>query len=83
MDQLEKAIHDHLESYFSGEMSLDEFKDWFVGATWNIEGRAAPEAIELAYAVELALAEASGGYLTTDELQEELRKLTARIPAAS
>jgi hypothetical protein len=83
MDPLEHALHDHLNDFLAGAISLDALKDWLVGATWNIEERASPAAVQLAYAVELALAEASGGYLTQDELRAQLRELVERVPASS
>jgi hypothetical protein len=82
MDQREKAPYDHVERFLAGSITLDELKDWLIGATWNIEDKAAPAAIQLAYAVELALAEESGGFLTTDELHADLRKLIQPVPAA-
>jgi hypothetical protein len=83
MDPLEEAIRNRLERYLTGLMSLDELKDWLIGATWNAEGTASPKALQLGYAVELVLAEESGGFLSHDELHHDLRRLTERVPLAS
>lgn len=47
MDELQKAIDAHLESYLSGANTLDEFKDWLIGATWNVEKTAPPKPLSL------------------------------------
>ena len=83
MDPLEAAIRDNLESYLTGGISLDALKDWRIGVTWNAEGAARREALQLAYAIELVLAEEFGGFLTHDELQADLRTLLERVPLAS
>ncbi len=57
-------------------MSLDAFTAWIVGASWNIENTGDVGASPLAYAIELALAEYSSGFLTLDELRSELRHIS-------
>jgi hypothetical protein len=79
MDRLEATVHRHLESYLAGNISLAEFTDWLVGTTWNIEQAADPEAVQLAYAIELALAEHSSGLLSLDELRDELRTISQHV----
>jgi hypothetical protein len=69
---LEHAIRERLAEYLEGERQLDEFKDWLVGATWDVEQSKEPAAIDLTYEIKLLLAEHSGGYLTEDELRAEL-----------
>lgn len=69
---LEQAIHERLADYLAGVRRLDDFKDWLVGATWNVEQSQEPAAIDLTYEIKLLLAEHSGGYLTEDELRTEL-----------
>ena len=59
MDPLEKAIRHHLARYLAGGLSLNELQDWHVNATWNMETMASPNAVDLAYALELILAEFS------------------------
>lgn len=79
MTDLESAIRHHLISYLSNAISLDEFTAWLVGTTWNIENKNDPDASHLAYAIELALAEHSSGYLATEELRAELRNLSSQV----
>jgi hypothetical protein len=78
MEPLAVAIRRHLLDYLAGTVSLDEFKDWIVAATWGIDDTASPEERQLAYDVELALAEESSGFLTREELHDDLQKLLDR-----
>jgi hypothetical protein len=80
MRSLEQAIRDHLDAYLSGEVSLDAFKEWMIGVTWNRDDALGSDARQLAYAIELALAEESGGYLTREELHADLRQILERSP---
>jgi len=70
-----------LLEWIEGDVSLDEFEDWFVPATWNIHRASDPEAEDLTDEIELSLAEYSGGHLTIEELKAELAKLV-HIPFA-
>ena len=79
MPNLETAIRGHLVDYLSGNLPFDDFVDWLVGASWNIERDGTVEARELVYAIELALAEASSGLLTPDELDAQLRNLSQHV----
>jgi hypothetical protein len=79
MQDLETTIRRHLVNYLAGNSSLDEFTDWLVGATWNIEHAESTEARNLAYSIDLALAEASSGLLTLDELRTELSALVNQV----
>jgi hypothetical protein len=81
VENLETTIRRHLVRYLAGQMSLDDFTDWFVGATWNIQNRGDVGTKQLVYSIELALAEASSGLLTVDELRTELRSLLNEVPA--
>ena len=78
MDSLAVAIRRHLIDYLAGTESLDELKVWMVAATWGIEDAASPEARQLAYDVELVLAEESSCFLTQEEFHADLRKLLDR-----
>jgi hypothetical protein len=75
MEKLETSIRQRLACYLAGDMSLNDFQDWLVGATWHIDDKVAPEAAELTYSIEHALAEASTGLLSREELDAELRSL--------
>jgi hypothetical protein len=76
-----REIRGHLAGYLTGQSSLDEFMDWLVGETWDIEERHDAEAEDLTYEIKLALAEPSDGYITADEAQEARRPLVAVVPA--
>jgi hypothetical protein len=68
-------LRQHLTEYLDGDASLDDFKDWLVGATWDIDETGDAAAIELTYDIKLALAEHSGGHISENELRTELRPL--------
>jgi hypothetical protein len=78
MTERESAIRHQLGAYLSDAMSLDAFTAWLVGASWNIEKTRDVGASQLAYAIELALAEHSSGLLRLDELRLALRNLNQR-----
>ncbi len=68
-------IRDKLGSYLLGEISLEDFKDWFVPVLWNIEYSNNQDAMNIAYEMELRLAEYSNDYWSEDELKALLRPL--------
>ncbi|SPE39784.1 hypothetical protein SBA3_3410003 [Candidatus Sulfopaludibacter sp. SbA3] len=68
-------IRAQLADWIEGRISLAEFEDWFVPATWNIHHCNDPEAEDLADEIELSLSEYSGGYLSASELRDGMRKL--------
>lgn len=76
MTERESAIRHQLDAYLSESMSLDEFTAWIVGASWNIKKTGDIGASQLAFGIELALAEHTSGLLTLDELRRALRDLT-------
>jgi hypothetical protein len=61
MEPLLTAIHHHLTDFLAGTMSLDELKDRMVAITWSFDDATSPEARQLAYDIELVLAEDSSG----------------------
>jgi hypothetical protein len=67
------AIRDRIIALLTGEISLPEFQDWLVGATWDVEALGDSEAIDLSYDVKLALAELSCGDIDLTEFRERLR----------
>lgn len=79
MQTLESTIRQHLVQYLAGRLTLDAFTDWFVGISWEIGPNDGAEARELVYAIELALAETSGGYMTVEELDTELRAISQDV----
>jgi hypothetical protein len=79
MERLESTIRRQLVSYLTSDLSLDDFTEWIVGVIWDIEATGDPRATQLAYSIELALAELSSGLLTLDELREELVTLVSHV----
>ena len=69
------AIREHLADYVDGEASLLDFKDWLVGATWDVDESGEPEAIDLTYEIKLLLAEQSSEGWPETELRDLLRPL--------
>ncbi len=78
-----RSIRDRVHAYAIGALSLDDFKDWFIGATWDVE-QDHPEAADLTYDIKLLLAEYSSGDLSKSDLRAGLKLLvTSRVPVAS
>ncbi len=75
MDPLETAIRSHLDLYLAGAVTLNDVQDWLVRSTFGMEETASPDAVQLAYAIELVLAELTSGYLTPDQLRANLRTI--------
>jgi len=71
-ESLAAEIRHWLGRVLTGEITLREFQEWFVPATWDIHlvGTAGDQ--ELAYEVELALAEYSSSHRTEAELRDLL-----------
>jgi hypothetical protein len=72
---LEQSIRQHLVSYLAGDTPLEAFTAWLVRASWNVDQSGNRQAADLAYSIELALAEHAAGLLTEDELRNELFSL--------
>ncbi len=71
----EGQLRSHLIKFIEGKLTLDEFEDQFVSASWNMHKDSSESAIALASAVGLCLAEHSSGHLSDSELLDELRPL--------
>jgi hypothetical protein len=72
---LETAIRDRLASYLAGEITLRQFEDWFVPASWNRAGQGNASLDALIGEIELRLAELTSGHRTEMELRELLSPL--------
>lgn len=81
MNALESTTRHHLERYLAGHESLDQLTEWIVDAIWSTDPDQDDAALDLVYAVQLALAELSDGVRTRDEFRFELQALLARITA--
>ena len=69
------AIRDQIIALLTDDISLLEFQDWLVGATWDIEQHDDPDATDLTYSSKLALAELSRGDISQRAFRERLRDL--------
>jgi hypothetical protein len=72
---LENEMREKLASYLFGEISLEDFEDWFVSASWNVNQSKNQAAINIVYEIELRLAEYSDGFRSEVELKNLLRPL--------
>lgn len=71
-------IRKELASYLLREIPLESFEDWFVSASWNACNSPDEDTRTLVYAVESALSEFSGGYISESALLAKLSDLTER-----
>jgi hypothetical protein len=71
MNDLKNRVSD----YIAGEISLEEFEDWFVPTYWNVLTGKEEELSQMVYDIELRLAEYSRGNWTEHELKEHLNSL--------
>ena len=70
---LDRAVREHLAEYLSGRATLEEFGDWFVPATWDVDRMGDQELKDLTYEIILRLAEHSNGDCTETEMKDLLR----------
>lgn len=75
MPLLDLQIHAWIARYLSGTASLEQFEDWFIPATWEVERSGNLPAAEVATPIRTALAELSAD--PADEL--EFRALLASL----
>ena len=54
---LDNEIREKLANYLVGKISLEEFEDWFVSASWNVDRSKNQVAINMVYEIELWLSE--------------------------
>ena len=80
---LDRAIREQLTNYLAGKISLPEFEEWFVPATWAVEQSGNPTAEELTSQILLDLAEFSNGDWTEEELRDLFRPLVQPSEAVS
>jgi hypothetical protein len=83
MTALETSIRQQLKRHLAGELTLDEFTDWFVSASWGVDPHDDSGASHLTYAIELALAKRADDVLTADELTTTLRALSVNRSLAA
>jgi hypothetical protein len=71
----EIKLREELARYLRGDVSQDDFEDWFSRESWNIHRSPDFGAQRLAYAIELKLAENDRGHLPDAELMAEFKEL--------
>jgi hypothetical protein len=69
---LEKNIRINAWNYLLKKSDINQFKDWFVPATWNVERTEAQSVIDWVNEIKLRLAEFTNGHLDESELREQL-----------
>lgn len=69
------AVRAQLGRYVLGEISRRQLEDWLIPLVWTED--AEPEVVDLAWGAQLLLMEASGGYLTEEELRAQMAPLAA------
>lgn len=74
---LDDDIRIRLARYVRGEWSLDEFGDWFVPTTWDVDQSPDAGLKDLVYDILLRVAEYSNGDCREDELKHLLYPLAA------
>ena len=72
---LDNEIREKLANYLVGEISLEEFEDWFVSPSWNVDQSKNQAAINMVYEIELWLSEYFDNFRSEDELKALLRPL--------
>lgn len=75
---LELTIRKKLIEYVTSRISLQEFQRWFVPATWDVHLSGEQGAVDLAYRIELCLAEYTSGHLPENQLRSEFGGLLTR-----
>ena len=72
MADIADQIRGKLWRYASEQESLDEFLQWFVPVSCNIEESQDPEAIDIAHYIDGILAEASSAEWNEEDIRKEL-----------
>ena len=66
-----------IECLLAHKISLEEFEDWLVRSSWNMQRDSDGKAQDLVWKIELSLAEYSSGHLDSKDLRAELRNLVS------
>jgi hypothetical protein len=75
MADLDLQIRTELTRYLSTQISLHEFRDWFLPTAWNADARADGGTAELVHEIELMLSEFEAGHWLESEVRERLAPL--------
>lgn len=68
-------IRNELAISLAGILPLDDFEDWFVQNTWNIQNTGSRAAEVLTFAIEELLSEYTSGHISEDKLRKELEQV--------
>lgn len=79
MTTLEQTIRHHLVNFLAGKTSLDTLTEVVMGAVWDLGPDQNDAASDLAFAVQLALAELSDGLISMDRFCAQMRELVETI----
>lgn len=77
----ESDVREQMIALLEGQLSVQEFDKWLVANSWNMHRDSSPAAVDLVGAVELLLAERSGGFISDDEFCKQLMVLADHIVA--
>ncbi|MBI4507981.1 MAG: hypothetical protein HY691_20840 [Chloroflexi bacterium] len=80
---LDVQIRAYVARYLSGDLTLRELQEWLAPVSWNIHRAGNQTAMDLAYDIELSLAEYTNGDWTEDELKDLLRPLVEFRPVSA
>lgn len=80
---LDRDLSAWLARYLAREVTLRQFQEWFVPATWNLDRALDARAADLAGEIELRLDEYSSGHLDEPQLRRELAGLVGSHAAAT
>jgi hypothetical protein len=75
---LDLEIRDWLARYLDGDISLRQFREWFVPASWNVHQTGNVAAGDLVGEIGLRLAEFTSGHRSEEDVQSLLRPLVER-----
>ena len=75
MGDLDLQIRTELVRYLSSQISLREFRDWFLPTAWNADARADRGTAELVHEIELLLSEFEEDHWLESEVRERLAPL--------
>lgn len=68
----ETQIRQKIDKLADGKLSLDDFQQWFVPISWNIERSKDPSLIALVYEIDGILAESSSAHWSEPVVREVL-----------
>lgn len=82
MSATARKISKQASRYLAGQISLNQFEDWFVPATWDNHKSNDSRAESLADDIEMFLSEYRDGVLTREEFRQELEAATRPFAGA-